>query len=83
MRQIAEERKAGTIELLLTKDVSNRQLIVGKFLVCLLMVCIALAFTIPYYITVAQLGKWTTEPLFPVIWVVLMSALYQHRAVRQ
>jgi len=56
MRQFAEERKSGTIELLLTKRLTDRQLIMGKFLACLLLVVIALAFTLPYYISVARLG---------------------------
>ena len=57
MRQLAEERKTGTIELLLTKAVTDRQVVLGKFLSCFLMVAIALAFTLPYYITVANLGN--------------------------
>lgn len=57
MRQFAEERKSGTIELLLTKRMTERQLVMGKFLACLLLVIIALAFTIPYYVSVAQLGN--------------------------
>src|SRR6188768_3726397 len=57
MRQFTEEKKAGTIELLLTKRLTDRQLIIGKFLACLLLVVIALAFTLPYYITVAKLGN--------------------------
>ncbi len=57
MRQFAEEKRTGTIELLLTKNVTNRQVVIGKFLSCILMICIALAFTIPYYISVTQLGN--------------------------
>lgn len=57
MRQFAEEKRTGTIELLLTKNVSNRQVVWGKFLSCLMVVGIALAFTIPYYFSVAQLGN--------------------------
>ena len=56
MRQLAEEKKTGTIELLLTKDVTDLQVILGKFLSCLLMVSIALAFTLVYYITVSRIG---------------------------
>lgn len=56
MRQFAEERKSGTIELLLTKSLTDRQLVFGKFLACLFLVVIALAFTLPYYISVARLG---------------------------
>ena len=57
MRQFAEEKRTGTIELLLTKNVSDRQVVIGKFLSCLLMVAIALAFTLPYYFSVSQLGN--------------------------
>lgn len=57
MRQLAEEKKTGTIELLLTKDVTDLEVILGKFTASLLMVAIALAFTIPYYITVSQIGN--------------------------
>lgn len=57
MRQFAEEKRTGTIELLLTKNVSNRQVVLGKFLSCLMMVGIALLFTLPYYISIAQLGN--------------------------
>jgi len=57
MRQFAEEKRTGTIELLLTKNVSDRQVVVGKFWSCFLMVCIALAFTLPYYFSVASLGN--------------------------
>lgn len=57
MRQFAEEKKTGTIEFLLTKKISDRQLVIGKYLACLMLVMIALAFTIPYYISVARLGN--------------------------
>lgn len=56
MRQLAEEKKTGTIELLLTKAVSNRQVVLGKFLSSFIMVLIALLFTLPYYFSVAQIG---------------------------
>jgi len=77
MRQFAEEKRSGTIELLLTKNVNDRQVVLGKFLSCLLMVGIALACTLPYYITVAQLGNMdhgaTISGYFGLI---LMSAAY-------
>lgn len=57
MRQFAEENKTGTIELLLTRPVSDWQVIFGKFLSTLLLIAIALVFTLPYYITVAKLGN--------------------------
>ena len=57
MRMIAEENKAGTIELLITKAVSDGQIVMGKFFACLILVLIALACTIPYYITISRLGN--------------------------
>lgn len=57
MRMIAEENKSGTIELLITKPVTDWEIILGKFLACLLLIVIALALTLPYYITVASIGK--------------------------
>lgn len=56
MRSLAEENRSGTIELLSTKAVSDWEIVVGKFLACVLLLAIALACTIPYYITVARLG---------------------------
>lgn len=57
MRMIAEENKAGTIELLITKAVTDSQIVWGKFLACFLLVLIALLCTLPYYITISQLGN--------------------------
>ncbi|HXD79914.1 MAG TPA: ABC transporter permease subunit [Puia sp.] len=56
MRLLAEERKTGTIELLLTKAVSDRQVVAGKFLAALLLVGVALLFTLPYPLTLAAIG---------------------------
>lgn len=57
MRLLAEEKRSGTIELLLTKAISDRQVIRGKYLATLLLIGIALLFTLPYVITVAGLGN--------------------------
>lgn len=56
MRLLAEEKKTGTIEMLLTKAVTDRQVVTGKFLAAFLLVLIALAFTFPYVITLANIG---------------------------
>ena len=77
MRQLAEEKKTGTIELLLTKNVTDRQIVLGKFLACFLMVCIALLFTLPYYITVARLGDIDHgATIAGYFGLLLMSAAY-------
>jgi len=57
MRSLAEEHRAGTIELLSTKAVSDWQIVNGKFIACLALVIIALLCTLPYYITVSKLGN--------------------------
>lgn len=56
MKMIAEEKRSGTLELLLTKPVSDWQLVSGKFLASLILIAITLALTIPYYISVTFLG---------------------------
>ena len=57
MRSFAEEKKAGTIELLITKPLSDWEIIIGKFLACFLLVCCAMLPTIVYYISIYQLGE--------------------------
>jgi ABC-2 type transport system permease protein len=56
MRMLAEEKRSGTIELLLTKPVSDWKVVFGKFLAALLLIISALVLTLPYYITVWALG---------------------------
>ncbi len=77
MRQVAEEKKTGTIEMLLTKSVTNLQLVTGKWLACFILVGIALAFTIPYYVTVAQLGEIDHgATICGYLGLLLMSGVY-------
>ncbi len=77
MRLIAEENRSGTIELLLTKPVTDRQLVGGKFLAALLLVIIALAFTLPYVITVASIGNLDQGAVFcGYLGLILLSAVY-------
>lgn len=56
MGTLAEERKTGTLDLLLTKSVTDWQVVFGKFLGCMLLVIAALACTVPYWITLAGIG---------------------------
>ncbi|MCB9282428.1 MAG: ABC transporter permease subunit [Lewinellaceae bacterium] len=60
MRMLAEERKSGTLELLLTKNVTDRQVVLGKFVATLLLIGIALAATLLYPITVSNIGDLDT-----------------------
>jgi ABC-2 type transport system permease protein len=56
MRMWAEERRSGTIELLLTLPITTWQAILGKFLAYLLIIAAALVLTFPVWITVNYLG---------------------------
>jgi ABC-2 type transport system permease protein len=56
MRLWAEERRAGTLELLLTLPVAAWQAILGKFLASWAFLAIALALTFPVVVTVNVLG---------------------------
>ena len=56
MRLWSEERRLGTIELLLTMPVTTWQAIVGKFLASWLFLALALALTFPVAVTVNWLG---------------------------
>lgn len=56
MRLWAEERKSGTIELLLTLPVTMAQAVLGKFLAAWAFTSVALALTFPMWITVNYLG---------------------------
>lgn len=57
MRLWSEERRLGTMELLLTMPLTTWQAIVGKFLASWLFLGLALALTFPVLITVNWLGK--------------------------
>jgi ABC-2 type transport system permease protein len=57
MRLWAEERRLGTIELLLTLPLSQWQAVVGKFLAAWAFCGIALALTFPLVLTVNYLGR--------------------------
>ena len=57
MRLWSEERRLGTIELLLTMPITTWQAIVGKFLASWLFLILALVLTFPVIITVNYLGN--------------------------
>jgi ABC-2 type transport system permease protein len=57
MRMWSEERRQGTIELLLTMPVTTWQTIVGKFLAAWVILAAALVCTFPVVVTVNYLGR--------------------------
>lgn len=77
MRSLAEENRSGTIELLSTKAVSDWQIVVGKFFASVLLLVIALACTLPYYISVARLGDVDHGAIIGGYFgLLLMSGMY-------
>ena len=56
MRMLAEEKRGGTMELLLTKPISEWQIVSAKFWSGLTLVVIALLPTVVYYVSVWMLG---------------------------
>lgn len=57
MRLWSEERKQGTIELLMTLPITLRDAVIGKFLAAWAVTAIALVLTFPLWITVNYLGE--------------------------
>lgn len=57
MRLWAEERRSGTIELLLTLPVTQAQAVIGKFLAAWAFCALALLLTLPFVVTVNVLGR--------------------------
>jgi len=57
MRLWAEERKSGTIELLLTQPITLWQAVLGKFLAAWIFTAVAIVLTFPLWITVNYLGN--------------------------
>jgi len=81
MRSFAEETKTGTIELLLTKPISEWRLTLAKFLAATALVLIALAPCVVYIISVWQLGNPpgnldTGATYGAMIGLILLGAIY-------
>ena len=77
MRAWAEERKLGTLEVLMTLPVRTRDLVLGKFLAATALVGIALALTLPLPLMVAQLGPLDWGPVIGgYVGALLLGASY-------
>jgi ABC-2 type transport system permease protein len=56
MRLFAEERRTGSLEILVTLPITESELVMGKYLAALGLVAVAVATTLPYAFTLAWLG---------------------------
>ncbi len=57
MRSFSDEKKQGTLEILLTKPVSHLKIVLGKYLGAFALICIALVPTLLYVYTVYSIGN--------------------------
>ncbi len=74
MRSWSEERRAGTIEVLLTLPVPIYKLVIGKFLAAWALVAIALVLTLPLPITASLLGPLDWGPVIGAYLAALLLA---------
>ena len=74
MRLWSEERRSGTLELLLTLPLSSLQLVLGKFIASLALVALAVAMTLPLPLTVSLLGSLDWGPVFGAYLATLLLA---------
>ena len=63
MRSFSDEKKQGTLELLLTKPISLWEIVNGKFLGSMLLICIAILPTFIYVYVIGTLGlsQWNID----------------------
>ena len=57
MRSFSDEKKQGTLELLITKPISHFQIVLGKYFGAFALILIALIPTLLYVYTISQLGN--------------------------
>lgn len=57
MRSFAEEKRAGTLELLLTKPLSDWDIILGKYMASFFLVIFSILPTMVYYFSIYSLGS--------------------------
>jgi ABC-2 type transport system permease protein len=56
MGLLATEKRSGTLQLMMTMPVSDFQIVVGKFLAAVTLLAVVFLMTLPYPITLSQLG---------------------------
>ena len=77
MRLLAEEKKSGTIELLVTKPVRDVEIILGKFLAAWTLLAATLLPTLIYLAFIAFIGEIDPGPVFAgYLGLLLMGGVY-------
>ena len=57
MRAFSDEKKMGTLELLITKPILLKNIVLGKYFGAVILICLALTPTLLYVITISKLGN--------------------------
>jgi ABC-2 type transport system permease protein len=73
MGLLAEEKRTGTIEVLLTMPVKDTEVIIGKYLAALGLLTVLLTCTVAYPISVATLGHLDWGPVFAGYFALLLE----------
>lgn len=73
MALLAEEKRTGTVEVLLTMPLRDSEVVVGKFLGALGLLCVLLLLTLPYPISVSTLGNLDWGPVIAGYAAVLLQ----------
>jgi ABC-2 type transport system permease protein len=77
MRAFSEEKKTGTIEILLTKPINDIDIIIGKFLSAWALLGVALLPTLYYYLTITFVGSIEIGPVIGgYLGLLLMGGVY-------
>jgi ABC-2 type transport system permease protein len=77
MRLLAEERRAGTIEILVTLPVKDEEIVVGKFLAGFALTALSIILTFIAYLTIASLGNADFGAAFGgYLGLILMGGVY-------
>lgn len=77
MRMIAEEKRSGTFEILVTLPVKDVEIILGKFLAAIGILIVALLMTIPYPISISKIGDLDWGPVIGgYLGLVLLGGAY-------
>ena len=63
MRLLAEEKRTGTIELLITMPVRDLEVVLGKFFATLGLIAVLLLLTTPYLLFIGRLGQLDYGPV--------------------
>jgi len=77
MRLVSEERRSGTLELLVTYPVQDHEIILGKFLAALSLLAVTIAGTLAWTLTVSALGDLDQGMVLTgYLGMLLMGAAY-------